>query len=121
MRPDGFVRITDRLKDVIKTGGEWVSSLQLEDLIMQCPGVAEVAVIGIPDPRWTERPMAVVVARPDNPADSASIRASLTELAAKGAISKYAVPDRIVIVKTLPKTSVGKQDKKKLREEFGSV
>ena len=61
LTPDGYVQITDRIKDVIKTGGEWVSSLQIEDLITQCPGVAEAAVIGVKDERWGERPMALVV------------------------------------------------------------
>jgi fatty-acyl-CoA synthase len=115
----GWLKITDRLKDVIKTGGEWISSLDLEDLIMRCPGVAEVAVIGVPDPKWTERPLAVVAAKPGHDISQADIQACLCELAARGIISKYGVPERIVFVEALPKTSVGKLDKKALRAQFG--
>ncbi|HEX4585022.1 MAG TPA: fatty acid--CoA ligase [Burkholderiaceae bacterium] len=119
MDEKGWLKITDRLKDVIKTGGEWISSLDLEDLIMRCPGVAEVAVIGVPDPKWTERPLAVVAAKPGHDVCQADIQAHLCELAAKGIISKYGVPERIVFVEALPKTSVGKLDKKALRGRFG--
>jgi fatty-acyl-CoA synthase len=116
---EGYVKITDRLKDVIKTGGEWISSLDLEDLIMRLPGVAEAAVIGVPDPKWTERPLAVVAARPGREISEAEIRAHLSDFAARGIISKYGVPDRIVFVEALPKTSVGKLDKKALRQLYG--
>jgi fatty-acyl-CoA synthase len=115
---DGYLKITDRLKDVIKTGGEWVSSLDLEDLILKHPGVSEVAVIGIPDPKWTERPLAVVVAKPGQQVNEADIKTRLNDFAARGIISKYGVPERIVFVDALPKTSVGKLDKKVLREQF---
>ncbi|MBV8093858.1 MAG: fatty acid--CoA ligase [Acetobacteraceae bacterium] len=115
--PDGYVKITDRLKDVIKTGGEWVSSLDLEDLILKHPNVAEVAVIGIPDPKWSERPMAVVVAKPGLRVTESEIKANLREFAAKGLISAYAVPEHILFVDELPKSSVGKIDKKVLREK----
>jgi fatty-acyl-CoA synthase len=114
----GYVKITDRLKDVIKSGGEWVSSIDLEDLILQHPGVAEAAVIGVPDPKWTERPLAVVVAKPGVELRPAEIEARLLELAASGAISRYAVPQQIVLVDTLPRTSVGKLDKKVLRAQY---
>jgi fatty-acyl-CoA synthase len=116
----GYLKITDRLKDVIKTGGEWICSLDIEDLIMSFPGVAEAAVIGVPDPKWTERPLAVVVTKPGHQAFEADdLKAHLLEFAAKGIISRYAVPDRIVVVDALPKTSVGKLDKKALRERYG--
>jgi fatty-acyl-CoA synthase len=115
---EGYIKITDRLKDVIKTGGEWISSLDLEDLIMRFPGVAEVAVIGVPDAKWTERPLAVVAARPGHEISQADIKAHLCDFAAKGIISKYGVPDRILFVETLPKTSVGKLDKKALRQLY---
>jgi acyl-CoA synthetase (AMP-forming)/AMP-acid ligase II len=116
--PDGYLKITDRLKDVIKTGGEWVSSLDIEDLILKQPGVGEAAVIGIPDPKWTERPLAVVVLKQGSSVTDCEIRAALQEYASKGVISRYAVPDQVVFVSALPRTSVGKLDKKLLREQF---
>jgi len=115
---DGYVKITDRLKDVIKSGGEWISSLQLEDLILRHPGVAEAAVIGVPDPKWIERPLALLVAKPGQEVSEAQIRTHLHNFAAKGIIPRYNVPERIVFVEALPKTSVGKLDKKVLRERF---
>jgi fatty-acyl-CoA synthase len=115
---EGYLKITDRIKDVIKTGGEWVSSLDLEDLLLKHPEVAEAAVIGVPDPKWTERPLAVVVVEPGSPVSEAEIRAHLHDFAARGVISRYGVPERIVFVDELPKTSVGKLDKKVLREKY---
>jgi fatty-acyl-CoA synthase len=116
----GYVRITDRMKDVIKTGGEWVSSLQLEDLILRHPGVGEAAVIGVPDLKWTERPLAVVVAKQGHAVRETEIKTLLQGFAEQGAISKYGVPDRIVLASSLPKTSVGKLDKKVLREQYAN-
>jgi acyl-CoA synthetase (AMP-forming)/AMP-acid ligase II len=113
----GHVRITDRIKDVIKTGGEWVSSLQLEDLILHHPDVGEAAVIGVPDPKWTERLLAVVVAKQGHAASEADIK-RLQGYTERGTISKYGMPDRIVLASALPKTSVGKRDKKVLREQY---
>jgi fatty-acyl-CoA synthase len=120
---DGYVQITDRIKDVIKTGGEWVSSLQIEDLITQCPGVAEVAVIGVKDERWGERPMALVVKDPKsaNKQTDADIKAYLKVFADKGVISKYGIPDKILFVEELGKTSVGKINKMELREKYGNM
>jgi len=115
---DGYVKITDRLKDVIKSGGEWISSLQLEDLILRHPGVAEAAVIGVPDPKWIERPLALVVAKPGQKICQAQIRAQLQNFADQGVISRYSVPERILFLEALPKTSVGKLDKKMLRESY---
>jgi fatty-acyl-CoA synthase len=115
---DGYLKVTDRVKDVIKTGGEWVSSLDLEDVILRHPAVAEVAVIGVLDPKWTERPLAVVVVKPEQKVSEADIKALLQDFAAKSLISKYAVPERVVFVEALPKTSVGKLDKKVLREKY---
>ena len=97
---------------------EWVSSLDLEDLLLKHPEVAEAAVIGVPDPRWTERPLAIVVVEPGSPVSEAEIRAHLHEFAARGIISRYGVPERIVFVDELPKTSVGKLDKKVLRDKY---
>lgn len=119
--PAGYVQITDRMKDVIKTGGEWLSSLQLENLISLVPGVAEVAVIGVPDERWCERPCALVV--PERGADRSAlpqaVRSRLAEAAWAGAVPRYAVPERIELVEALDKTSVGKINKRALRERYG--
>jgi fatty-acyl-CoA synthase len=115
---DGYVKITDRLKDLIRSGCEWISSLQLEDLILRHSGVAEAAVIGVPDPKWGERPLAILVAKPGQEVSETQIRAHLHGFVEKGIITSYSVPDRIVVVEDLPKTSVGKLDKKVLRERF---
>lgn len=115
---DGYVRITDRLKDVIKIGGEWVSSLAVEDLILRHPAAAEAAVIGAPDAKWGERPLAVVVAKPGMHVTQADIRAHLREFAGRGVISTYAAPEHVVFVGDLPKTSVGKVDKKAPRVRY---
>jgi len=104
------------LRDVIKSGGEWISSLQPEDLILMHPGVAEAAVIGVPDPKWIERPLALLVAKSGQKVSEAQIRTQLQSFAAKGIVPRYGVPERIVFVEALPKTSVGKLDKKVLRE-----
>jgi fatty-acyl-CoA synthase len=116
--PDGYVQITDRIKDVIKTGGEWVSSLELEDIISQHDGVADVAVIGIKDEKWGERPLAVVVANPKASATPTEddIKSHVKGFADRGVISKFGIPQRIL--EQLPKTSVGKIDKKVLRQRY---
>lgn len=119
--PHGYLLITDRLKDVIKTGGEWVSSLQLEDLISNHPGVAEVAVIGVTDVKWGERPRAIVVPKKGATLDAAELRAHLEGFVARGEISKYAVPEEFVVVASLDKTSVGKLDKRSLRQKYGTT
>jgi fatty-acyl-CoA synthase len=116
----GFLHITDRVKDVVKTGGEWVSSLDLEDIIAQHPSVAEVAVIGVKDARWGERPVAIVVSKPGVPQDESDLKAHVLRRVADGTISKYAVPERVVFVEAIPKTSVGKLDKKLLRAAFAA-
>ena len=120
---NGYVHITDRIKDVIKTGGEWVSSLQIEDLISQCAGVAEVAVIGVKDDRWGERPLALVVRRASdaNGVSDAIIKNHLKTFADQGIISKYGIPEKILFVDSIPKTSVGKISKKELRERYGDL
>ena len=122
MDADGYVQITDRLKDVIKSGGEWVSSLELESLISRHPDVAEVAVIGVPDARWGERPLALVVvcAEAKATASAEAIRCHLQAFAAAGTLSKAAIPERILFVAALDKTSVGKLDKKALRQKYGA-
>jgi len=115
---DGYLRITDRLKDVIKSGGEWVSSLDVEDLILRHDAVAEVAVIGVPDPKWSERPMAIVVLKPGHSATADEIKTHLRGFTARGLISPYAIPEQVNFVEQLPKTSVGKLNKRSLRETF---
>jgi fatty-acyl-CoA synthase len=115
----GYLKITDRLKDVIKTGGEWVSSLDLEDLILKHEAIADAAVIGVPDPKWSERPLAVIVLQPDKTVTTEELRDFLRDFAERGLISKYAIPEQIHVLDALPKTSVGKQDKKTLREWYG--
>ncbi|GIX29777.1 MAG: long-chain-fatty-acid--CoA ligase [Porticoccaceae bacterium] len=107
----GYVRIVDRLKDVIKSGGEWISSVDLEAALLRLPGVAEAAVIAVPDPRWEERPLAVVrledpSATPDIPAWREALRKQ---------VASFWVPEYWAVVDDLPKTSVGKVDKKALR------
>ncbi|MEI9984060.1 MAG: hypothetical protein WDN69_13140 [Aliidongia sp.] len=115
---NGYLHITDRIKDVIKTGGEWLSSLELEDIIGQHSDVAEVAVIGVKDEKWGERPMALVVARAGRELDAMVLQAHVLGFADKGIVSKYAVPERFLFVETLDKTSVGKLDKKAMRAKF---
>ncbi len=118
---EGYLKITDRLKDVIKTGGEWISSLELEDLILKHPAVIEAAVLGIPDPKWGERPLALVVAKPEQTVDEAMIRTWLQDFADKGIISKWGIPDRVLFVDGIPKTSVGKLNKKAMREQYSEL
>ena len=116
---EGYLKITDRLKDVIKTGGEWLSSLELEDLILKHPAVAEAAVIGVPDPKWGERPLALVVLKGDQAdrLEEGAIRDWLQRFADQGVISKWGIPDRVLFVNAIPKTSVGKLDKKAMRAQ----
>ena len=116
--PNGSIQIRDRLKDVIKTGGEWICSLSLEELILARDDVAEVAVVGVPDPKWQERPVAMVVPSPENSPNLQEIRNTLLVEVLSGKISKFAIVDEIMIVDHLPRTSVGKIDKKAIRELF---
>ncbi len=114
---DGTLRITDRLKDVIKSGGEWISSLDLEDIAGRAEGVLETAAIGVADTKWGERPvLAVTIGQGvDAAAAEGAIRARVTEAIETGRLSRWAMPDRIVFMPALPRTSVGKLDKKALR------
>ena len=123
MTPDGYVHITDRIKNIIKTGGEWVSSLQIEDLISQRRGVKEAAVIGVKDEKWGERPMALVVRDPGSAEEltDLDIKTHLKTFADKGVISKYGIPERVLFVDQLAKTSVGKINKKELREKYSNM
>lgn len=119
--PDGTLRIIDRMKDVIKTGGEWVSSLDIEDLILRHPSVAEVAVIGITDPKWGERPLAIIVLKPGHDLKVEDVTMHLASFADRGIISRYAIPGRVDFVEQLPKTSVGKLNKRVLRETYTAI
>src|SRR5580698_1290795 len=113
---EGFIRLTDRAKDVIKSGGEWISSMELENLIMAHPAVAEAAVIGVPDDQWGERPLAAVVLRPDaGPVTPSELRAYLGER-----IPRWQLPERWAFIDEVPKTSVGKFKKTTLREQYAS-
>ncbi|MBA17628.1 MAG: long-chain fatty acid--CoA ligase, partial [Sphingomonas sp.] len=116
----GDIEIRDRLKDVIKTGGEWVSSIQIEELAMQHPAVGSAAVIGIPDARWGERPILFVTARDRQPTVE-TMRTHLSGFVSKGIISRYGIPDRLIVLDELPRTSVGKIDKKALRLAAGDA
>ncbi|WP_296179329.1 fatty acid--CoA ligase [Pseudomonas sp. UBA1879] len=111
----GGIDIRDRIKDVIKTGGEWVSSLELEDLCSRHPGVREVAVVGIADPQWGERPFALLVVREGHEVDAKALKEHLKPFVEQGHINKWAIPSQIALVTEIPKTSVGKLDKKKIR------
>jgi fatty-acyl-CoA synthase len=114
--PDGYFVIADRTKDLIKSGGEWISSVGMEASIMAMPDVAEAAVIAIPDPKWQERPLACVVPKPGKQIALADVR---THLEANG-FARWQLPDRIEIIDAVPRTTVGKFDKKVLRAQFGS-
>ncbi|XUL89593.1 long-chain fatty acid--CoA ligase [Streptomyces galilaeus] len=113
--PDGFLTLTDRAKDVIKSGGEWISSVDLENALMSHPDVTEAAVVAVPDEKWGERPLATVVLREGSTAGFESLRAFLADA---GKIAKWQLPERWTIVESVPKTSVGKFDKKVLRRRY---
>jgi fatty-acyl-CoA synthase len=110
----GFIEIQDRSKDVIKSGGEWISSVLMENALMGHPAVAEAAVIAIPDPKWQERPLAVLVYREGQSASSEELR---EHLSAAG-FAKWQLPDRFEVVEEIPKTAVGKFRKTALRDQF---
>ena len=116
---EGYVKITDRLKDVIKTGGEWISSLEIEDIISHHAAVAEVAVVGVPDEKWGERPLAMVVLHEGaEPVTKEEIQAFCMTYVDQGQIPKYGVPEQIIFNQAIPKTSVGKISKKDIRAQF---
>ncbi len=114
---DGYVRIADRLKDIVKSGGEWISSIALENIIMEKPGVRRAAVVPIEDVKWGERPLALVVLEPGqaDKIDADAIRLHVASYVERGLISKIAIPENVRFVTELPLTSVGKVDKKKIR------
>jgi len=116
----GYLQITDRMKDVIKSGGEWVSSLDLENIMSRHEAVLESAAIGIPDPKWGERPLMIVTLKPEyrGKVTGEDFKAYMLESAKQGRLPGYGVPDRYEFVEALPKTSVGKLDKKSLRQQY---
>jgi fatty-acyl-CoA synthase len=111
--PDGYLTLTDRTKDIIKSGGEWISSVDLENAVMGHPDVIEAAVIGVPDPKWDERPLVAVVLREGSDATPDSLREFLSDK-----VAKWQLPEQWTLVNEVPKTSVGKFDKKRLRSQF---
>jgi fatty-acyl-CoA synthase len=111
---EGYIRITDRTKDLIKSGGEWISSVDLENAIMGHPAVAEAAVIAIPDPKWDERPLAVIVLKEGARASAGDINRFL-----EGKFAKWWLPDEYVFAESIPRTSTGKFLKSALRETYG--
>jgi fatty-acyl-CoA synthase len=112
LTPDGFLTLTDRAKDVIKSGGEWISSVELENAVMAHPAVAEAAVIGVPDEKWDERPLVAVVPAQGEQISAAELRDFLIDK-----VAKWQLPDYWAFVDEIPKTSVGKFDKKQLRTD----
>ena len=111
--PEGYIRLVDRTKDLVKSGGEWISSVELENELMAHPAVAEAAVIGIPHPKWDERPLACVVLKPDASATKEELLDFL-----RPRVAKWWLPDDVVFIDEVPKTSVGKFSKKDLRARF---
>jgi fatty-acyl-CoA synthase len=115
LSPDGYLVLTDRAKDVIKSGGEWISSVELENHLMAHPAVREACVVGVPDPRWDERPLAAVVLREGASVSATELRDFLGER-----IARWQLPERWAFIETVPKTSVGKFDKKQLRASYAN-
>jgi fatty-acyl-CoA synthase len=113
--PAGFIRLTDRAKDVIKSGGEWISSMELENLLMAHPKIAEAAVIGVPDEKWGERPLAAVVPASGETVTPDELRQFLADR-----LPRWQLPERWAFVAEVPKTSVGKFQKTKLREQYAA-
>jgi acyl-CoA synthetase (AMP-forming)/AMP-acid ligase II len=111
--PNGYMQITDRAKDVIKSGGEWISSIDIENLAIGHPEVAEAAVIGVAHPKWDERPLLVVIAKEGCTPTRASVLQFMD-----GKIAKWWMPDDVQLVKEIPHTATGKINKVKLREAF---
>lgn len=111
--PDGYLTLTDRAKDVIKSGGEWISSQELENHLVDHPDVAEAAVVAVPDDKWGERPLATVVLRDGASVDFTALRAFLAER-----VASWQLPERWSLIPAVPKTSVGKFDKKLIRAQY---
>ena len=114
----GYIQIVDRIKDVIKSGGEWIVSLELENLLSLHDDVQEAAVIGVPDAKWDERPLALIVLKEgvSRPVTGATLLEHLQKYVADGIIASWTIPDNYAFVDVLPRTSVGKIDKRALRQ-----
>ena len=117
---NNYVKITDRIKDVIKIGGEWISSLEVEDILNAHPAVSEVAVIGLPDQKWGEKPLALVVKKEDTEVSEKDLIHHIRSFVDKGMISKQIVLIKLQFVESIEKTSVGKTNKRLLRETYGN-
>ncbi|MBX6722139.1 MAG: AMP-binding protein, partial [Dactylosporangium sp.] len=115
LSPDGYLTLTDRAKDVIKSGGEWISSVELENALMAHPAVLEACVVGVPDERWGERPLAAVVLREGSSAKPEELRDFLADK-----LARWQLPERWVFIDAVPKTSVGKFDKKAVRARYAA-
>jgi fatty-acyl-CoA synthase len=115
LSPDGYLTLTDRAKDVIKSGGEWISSVELENALMAHPAVQEACVVGVPDERWDERPLATVVLREGATATADELRAFLADR-----VARWQLPERWAFITEVPKTSVGKFDKKRVRADYAA-
>ncbi len=113
LSPDGYLTLSDRAKDVIKSGGEWISSVDLENALMAHPAVLEACVVGVPDDRWGERPLATVVLREGATATAAELRDYLAT-----SVARWQLPERWAFIQAVPKTSVGKFDKKRVRAQY---
>ncbi len=111
--PDGYIDITDRSKDLIKSGGEWISSIELENIASSHPDVAQAAVIGVPNEQWTERPLLIIVPKPDRQPTKESVLAFFEDK-----VAKWCIPDDVVVVDALPIGATGKVQKVKLREQY---
>jgi fatty-acyl-CoA synthase len=109
----GFMQITDRDKDVIKSGGEWISSIEVENIAVGCAGVAEAAVIGLPHPKWSERPLLIILREAGSDVEGETILAYLN-----GKIARWWMPDDVVFVDEIPHSATGKIQKMNLREQF---
>jgi fatty-acyl-CoA synthase len=111
--PDGYLQLVDRAKDVVKSGGEWISSMDMENVVLQHPAVAEAAVIGVFHPKWQERPLLVVVLREGHCVDKTELLDFL-----RGRVVKWWVPDDVVFVAAMPHTATGKVLKTELRKQY---
>jgi fatty-acyl-CoA synthase len=112
---EGYLKLVDRAKDLVKSGGEWISSVDLENALMAHPAVKEAAVVGVPHPKWVERPLAAVVLKDGAQASGQELRVFLAE-----SFAKWQLPDAFVFVEAIPRTSVGKYKKMALREQFAN-
>ena len=116
LSPEGYLKVTDRLKDVVKSGGEWISSIDLENHIMTVPGVRDAAVIGVPHPEWEERPLALAVRDEGSDVDQDAVLAALAER-----FATWQLPDEVRFVTEIDRTGVGKVNKRKLRADYADA